>query len=437
MATARDDSTKHRRTGFKSMKDRPITVIRAGAIRDAGGRAVRARPGAVALAGGRILAAGRDDDMPAHPDRVIDLRNRLVMPAFVNAHAHLDLTDLGPLPYTGDFTAWLANVARARPADDTALAAAVRHGIRQSRDAGVGCVGDIAHHPAAIRARQHQQMPGVSYLELLGIGATQADRIEQARQRLEGLRFDAPAAGGHERAVVGLSPHSPYTAGPDIFDWADRMSEDHAYRLCTHAAESRDEIAFLRDGSGPVADHLRRFGLSDADIASMVTGQHPIDLLDHAMRRGRWMLVHCNYLDDDHIRLIRRRGATVAYCPIASEYFGHTGHRYRDLLDAGVPVALGTDSVVCQPPSEPQPLGILPQMRRLYRRDGADPPTLLAMATVHGMQALQLPDRLATLERDAPALFTTVPFDLDEHAEPLTQALRDDQPAALLDLTDA
>ena len=38
---------------------------------------------------------------------------------------------------------------------------------------------------------------------------------------------------------------------------------------------------------------------------------------------------------------------TVAYCPRASHYFGHTNHRWKEMLDAGINVALGTDSLLC------------------------------------------------------------------------------------------
>ena len=74
----------------------------------------------------------------------------------------------------------------------------------------------------------------------------------------------------------------------------------------------------------------------------------------------------------------------MAYCPIASAYFGHRGHRYRDMLDAGVNVCFGTDSILCQPPDEAEPLGILPQIRFLRRRDGVDSEVLLHMATLAG-----------------------------------------------------
>jgi cytosine/adenosine deaminase-related metal-dependent hydrolase len=96
------------------------------------------------------------------------------------------------------------------------------------------------------------------------------------------------------------------------------------------------------------------------------------------------------------------------------------------MLAAGVNVCLGTDSILCQPPNEPQPLGILPQMRFLYRRDKTDPDVLLRMATVNGLRAMGLDENLATLQAGAPARLIAVKIDPHEATDPLVQVLLND-----------
>ena len=158
-------------------------------------------------------------------------------------------------------------------------------------------------------------------------------------------------------------------------------------------------------------------------------GLSPVRWMEPYLRRAPWLLAHCNYVSDDDIALLADTNASVAYCPIASEYFGHHtsgasgasgvsggGHRYRDMLDAGINVCLGTDSIVCQPPGETQPLGILPQMRRLYQRDQTDPALLLRMATDHGQRALA--------RQGGTDVLMAVPFDAAEPTDPLTQTLQ-------------
>ncbi|MFN7022304.1 MAG: hypothetical protein ACK4WH_13380, partial [Phycisphaerales bacterium] len=84
-----------------------------------------------------------------------------------------------------------------------------------------------------------------------------------------------------------------------------------------------------------------------------------------------------NDCDDEDLAVLARTGTSVAYCPRASDYFRaaeHFGpHRYRDMLAAGVTVALGTDSALCLgPEADPVRAGdaarisVLDEVRHLW-----------------------------------------------------------------------
>ncbi|MFP4145414.1 MAG: hypothetical protein ACLFV3_09755, partial [Phycisphaeraceae bacterium] len=93
------------------MKRQPIDLHLTAAVRDATG--VRARPGLVAVARGRVVWAGHPDHLPSRlrkQSRVVEHPTTLLMPAFVNAHAHLDLTSLGPRACPDTFTDWIRGV---------------------------------------------------------------------------------------------------------------------------------------------------------------------------------------------------------------------------------------------------------------------------------------------------------------------------------------
>jgi cytosine/adenosine deaminase-related metal-dependent hydrolase len=434
----------------------PARLYRAAAVRDAAG--VAARPGLVLVCGGEIVAAGSEQEVRrAHGPaaRIIECPGLLLLPALVNSHAHLDLTLLGPRPFDGDFVAWLRAAAAARPRDPQVVAAAVQQGLRLSAQAGVGYVGDVARDPAAILARLRRApgspagvssgfsggvdlsgtgIGGVSYLEAFGVGRRQKDGFIELLERVRCLPSDKTGYLPHAPIALGLQPHAPYSAGLGLYHAAGRFAAERDLRLCTHLAESPEELEFIARADGPLADMLRQLGKWDDTLVP--TGQHPVDYLEPELRRGGWLAAHCNYAAADHIHLLAYTRTSVAYCPIASAYFGlpraacggPAAHRYRDMLDAGVNVCLGTDSILCQSPAEPQPLGILPQMRYLYHRDRTDPDLLLRMATVNGLQAMDLPESAATLGPGAPARLIGVPINADDPTDPLVQALAGRQP---------
>ncbi|CAN0388668.1 unnamed protein product [Laminaria digitata] len=402
----------------------PITLLRAGAGSGFAELGPDARPGAVVVLGGGVLAAGATSDMErrylADAGRVIDRPGELLMPGFVNAHCHLQLTRIGPRPYTGGFVSWVEMLRRHWPGEGEPFAKqpseawftqAVRDGTRQSVAAGVQAVGDIIRFDAEAEARRDGGLGGVSFIELFGHGPP---FDEAARERLA-------------QPAEGFQPHAPYSAGPDLF----AAAADAGPPVSTHLAETRDELEFVAKGGGPFLELLKAPPpkWSDGFAGNYDAGLSPVRWMESHLRRTPWLLAHCNYVGDDDIALLAETGASVAYCPVASEYFGHENHRYRDMLAAGVNVCLGTDSIVCQPPPdvEPQPLGILPQMRRLYQRDGTDPALLLRMATTHGRRALGFDASVTRL--------AAVAFDPDDSTDALTQALQSCAPARGIDLT--
>ncbi len=441
--------------------DPPILYL-AAAIRDA--TTTHARPGsirdaAVLVQNGRIVDAGPATRVAAQvgqPARVVDLKNQLLLPAMVNAHAHLDLTGLGPRPCPpGGFVAWLRAVIAHAPTDDDAITQAVQDGLRLSGESGVGYIADIARSTASVHARlSDATTPGVSYLECFGIATGFQDAAAMLAQKLAELEHPSPAPADRDSPIgIGVQPHAPYSAGLELYRAAvaltrPRTQPPHtAYPLSTHLAESLEELEFVQHARGPLADLLRDLGKWDPSIQP--TAMHPVDYLQPVLEATPWLLAHCNFLDDRHIHALAHAGASVAYCPVASDYFLRDPspptpdppspaaptaprawrHRYRQLLDAGVNVCLGTDSILCQNPDDPQPLSILSQARYLYRRDRVDPQTLLGMATVNGIQAMGLDPRLATLQRGAPARFMTVEIDPHRRDDPWTQALTNPHPA--------
>jgi len=406
-------------------------VYKADAVIDAAG--TRAAPGAVALIGGRVLAAGEPAAVVERAGEAADARElpgRVLAPGLVNAHAHLDLTEVGPRPYEGDFVAWLRAVTAARPKRDTALAKAVDRGAGLSAAAGVMTVGDIAASPAATAALERSSLRGVSYVEQFGIGIDFLSAEQEVHDQLARWA-ETEEAGG---VTIGLQPHAPYSAGPAVYELAADANVRDGRPISTHLAESAEELQFVAEGDGPFRDLLEELGKWRPAYRGLYSeGLHPVNwlmrsdaLAEPPEKRPHWLCAHCNYVGDRQIERLAAFGASVAYCPRASDYFGHRDHRYRDMLDAGVNVCLGTDSIVCH-----GTLSILDEMRHLHRRDGTDPTLLLAMATVNGMRALELEPADATFAPGARPGLVAIRYDAAAGVDPLRSVLAADGPVEL------
>jgi 5-methylthioadenosine/S-adenosylhomocysteine deaminase len=137
------------------------------------------------------------------------------------------------------------------------------------------------------------------------------------------------------------------------------------------------------------------------------TGKRPVDYLDSLGLLGkRVSAVHCVHLAKDEIETLHRRGVTVVHNPKSNLKLGSGIAPLRRMLEAGIPVALGTDGAASN-----DLLDMFEEMRfavLLPKGLERDPRTMsatqvLRMATVHGARACGInagvlaPGRLADL----------------------------------------
>jgi len=115
----------------------------------------------------------------------------------------------------------------------------------------------------------------------------------------------------------------------------------HSLRAAAPASIRR-----LVDGldDGPIHIHAAE-QTAEVDDCLAATGARPIEwLARHAPLDARWQLVHATHATRAEIAAVGRSGAGIVICPSTE---GNLGDGLADLpgwLDAGVPIAIGSDS---------------------------------------------------------------------------------------------
>ncbi len=256
-----------------------------------------------------------------------------------------------------------------------------------SLTAGTTLIGDICTKIAAMGAGSRTNLRRVFFQEILAWTTGQADEI------IKGLNSSLRKASRYPLLEYGISPHAPYTVSPTLYRRTAQFARVHGCILATHVAETRAEIQFLQTGKGELGEFLSAVGSLPAGWRPPKLA--PIPYLDSLGVLGpNCLLIHCNYLDRESIARIASAGASVVYCPRSHEFFGHDHHPVRELIDFGINVALGTDSLASN-----NSLSMLDEMRFLYRkRKDISPQEILRAATVNGAQALKYGSRLGRLK---------------------------------------
>jgi len=317
---------------------------------------------------------------------MLDLAGCAVLPGLVNAHTHLELSGLrGEVAYEGDFVDWVDRLGRARRQGQWDLAEVVEQGCEESLRSGVTTVGDVCFGHRVWPTLAQQKIRKVCFAEVFGLG----DDLDEQRGYLEKCIAQTRS---DELLSLGLSPHAPYSAQSGVYQLAAQFGREHGLVLTTHLAETMEEIEFLTSGQGPWRDYLKKMFNWDGNFDC--PGKMPVEFfLEMELAERDFLLAHVNYITFDELELLRGRGHSVAYCPRSHNFFGHPVHPFQKMLELGINVCLGTDSL-----GSNSSLSILDEMRFLRRGfPELNVGTILRMATINGAIALQLDEKIGSI----------------------------------------
>jgi len=334
---------------------------------------------------GTIAAVGPNLVVPTRPGALqLEFPDARLLPGLVNTHTHLELTHLAGKNAEREFAAWIRTLRALKDATTPEeFSRSAEQGVRDAWAAGVTCVADTGSTGAPLEALARLGGRGIYYQEVFGPDPAQCAasmaELERALARLSPLA-SSPLS-------LGVSPHAPYTVSEPLYRAVADLARRERWPLAMHLAESRAETELVRDGSGAFADALRARGFA-------VRAQHcsPVQYLLRLgvlQRATGWLCIHGVQVDGPDIDVLRDAGVAVAHCPRSNRVHGHGTAPLAAFRRAGLPVGLGTDSVVSVGDSS-----LLAEATAA----GLDGEDALRMLTIEGARALGLEREIGSLE---------------------------------------
>jgi 5-methylthioadenosine/S-adenosylhomocysteine deaminase len=269
---------------------------------------------------GEVLEVG---DLAGTGDEVLDCSGSLVMPGLVNAHTHAAMTLLRGYADDKPLDAWLREdvwpiEGALEPAD---VRVGTELGAVEMLKSGVTAFADMYFHVpevvdvverAGLRARVGHGVVTVAK----GTETAHDDAAESIRVARE---YDGAADG---RVRTAFMPHSLTTVGEAFLEEYVPEARDLGVPVHIHANETREEVDPIVEehGERPLAYARDRGLLADGDF-----------------------LAHGVHLDDSEVDLLAETSTGVVHCPASNMKLASGMAPVQRLLDAGVPVGLGTD----------------------------------------------------------------------------------------------
>ncbi len=337
----------------------------------------------LALNDGRIAALLPTPQ--AHRDirarETVNLHHHALIPGLVNAHTHAPMTLFRGLADDLTLADWLqkhiwpAETAWVSP---EFVRAGAELSIAEMLKSGTTCFNDMYFFPdlvaqvaaeAGIRA-----CVGLIVIDFPTAWAQTADEyIEKGLALHDKLR-------GHELLRTAFAPHAPYTVSDAPLERLRVLADELDIPIHMHVHETAHEVAesLAQFGLRPLA-RLERLGLLNPHL----------------------LAVHATQIETGEIARLATAGAHVLHCPESNLKLGSGFCPVKELLAAGVNVALGTDGAASN-----NDLDLLVEMRTaalLAKGVSGDPTALpahaaLRLATLNGARALGIEELTGSLK---------------------------------------
>ena len=326
----------------------------------------------IAIDGAQIAAVG---EAPPHfvPDEVVDGRERVALPGFFNAHAHVAMTLERGFAEDLPFDRWLNEkiwVAESALEEEDVYWGAALACCESIRSGTVGFADHYFWMAQVARAVEEAGMKANLAWCQFGAEAVKEVGGITLEDTLQFVRDWHGAASGRIRCSVG--PHSPYMCPTPFLERTRDEARALGVGLHLHVAESQEQVenSLRAHGKSPVV-YLNDLGLFDLSTPTLAA--------------------HCIAVDDRDIAIIAEKGVSVAHAPKTYLKLAMGVAPLPRMLDAGVHVAMGTDG-----PASSSDLNLLEQMRiaGLYHKNALGLPEalpntqLLRLATQAGARAL-------------------------------------------------
>lgn len=313
-----------------------------------------------------------------HADKVIDGKDKLVIPGLINCHTHSYMSFMRNVADDLSFMDWLFGtidpIEQQMTDEDTYWGANLA--IIEMMKSGTTCFNDMQMNiHQTTRAVKESGMRAVICRGLVGSGNDEA-----GQSRLRQAYEERDAAADCDRLTFRLGPHAPYTCDDAFLKIVAEEAKREKMGIHIHLSESESETSQIQEkyGCTPIA-LAEKCGIFDVPAIA----------------------AHCVQVTDEDIAILKRKNVSVVTNPASNMKLGNGFAPIAKMLEQGVNVCLGTDGAASN-----NCLNMFHELSLLtliHKGTGRTPQCVSAkegfrIATINGAKALGLEKEIGSIE---------------------------------------
>ena len=344
--------------------------------------------GAVLCLGGKIVSVGTTKDALRDPWLMknrktvteIDCAGKVVLPGFVDSHTHPVFVS----PRLVDFE---RRIEGASYEEIAAAGGGIRSSLEGVRKAGKGLLAEkvltvlrdmAAHGTTTVEAKSGYGLTVESELKSL-------EAIREAASRWPGTVIST-LLGAHvvPKEFQGRSREYVATVCKEMIPQAAQR------KLAQFVDVFCDQGAFTAEETKRIFEAAEQHGLSVRAHMCQLSRT----ALQPFLRFNPASFDHMDHVNEEDIAQLAKRDTVATLVPGANYFLGKEYPQARELIDAGVPVALATDYNPGTSPTLSMPMAM--SLACTHMR--MSPAEAIAAATINGAWALRVADRKGSVE---------------------------------------
>ncbi len=254
------------------------------------------------------------------PDKVIDGKDRLVIPGLINCHTHSYMSFMRNVADDLSFMDWLFRtidpIEQQMTDEDTYWGACLA--IIEMMKSGTTCFNDMQMNiHQTTRAVKESGMRAVICRGLIGSGDNEAGqiRLKQAYEERDGAR-------DCDRLTFMLGPHAPYTCDDAFMRIVSEEAKKNHMGIHVHLSESESEIEQIKE----------KYGCSPIEMADK-NGLFDVPAI----------AAHCVQITERDMEILKEKNVSVVTNPASNMKLGNGFAPVPAMLEKGINVCLGTD----------------------------------------------------------------------------------------------
>jgi len=350
---------------------------------------------------GKIIAI---DVLENHDKTEVEFFDGVIVPGFINAHCHLELSHLNGVAQTGTgLIDFISQVIKNRNHSAEIIQEAIEREEKNMINSGIVAVGDISNTTDTFAQKEKGNLHYYTFVEYFDL--FQEENTENIIAQYDAV-FNQLAE--TERIKKSKVPHAPYSVSKKLFErlcHSERSEESskmfrfaqHGKTISIHNQETIPENELFLTKTGDFISFYERIGFKTEAIPNLQKSAIHYALA-YLQKENSNLFIHNTLstkadIESAHQKL-GKENVFWATCPNANLYIENSLPNYKNFIETNATVCIGTDSLTSN-----WQLNILEEMKTILKYQSyVDFETVLNWATINGAKALGFAEVLGSIE---------------------------------------